>query len=90
LSEVNVKIDEYNHALVVGDYYDVYDSSLLRRCTIRLIAMDLCRWDDIPERLWQGETNNSAEEFKEDHITYLNNPSDDYEFIAYYFKLINI
>lgn len=80
--------DEYNSALVVGDYYRVYDSTLKNRCTIRITAMELCRWDNIPERLWQGETNVSADEFREDHVDYFDNPSDDFEFVAYYFQLV--
>ncbi len=42
LSEVDVREDEYNDALVVGRYYDVYDSRLERRATIRIVAMGLC------------------------------------------------
>lgn len=60
LEEVDIDEDEYNHALVVGHYYEVYDSTLKPRCTIRITAMELCRWDNIPERLWKGETNVDA------------------------------
>lgn len=87
LHEVDVDEDEYNNALVVGKYYDVYDSLLIKRCTIRIVAMELCRWDTIPERLWRGETNSNADEFREDHLDYFTNPTDDFEFIAYYFEL---
>ncbi len=79
--------DEYNSALVVGDFYHVYDSALKVRATIRITAMELCRWDNIPERVWRGETNVSADEFKEDHIDYFENPAADFEFVAYYFEL---
>ena len=89
LEEVNVDEDDYNSALVCGEYYAVYDSQLVKRCTIRIVAMELCSWNSIPERLWRGETNQSAEEFKEEHIDYFNNPKDDFEFIAYYFKLVD-
>ena len=89
VDEVNIDVDEYNSALVVGEYYAVYDSKLVNRCTIRIIAMELCRWDDIPEQLWRGETNESADEFRKDHIMYFNNPGDDFEFIAFYFELID-
>jgi uncharacterized protein YhfF len=88
LNEVDVDEDEYNHALVVGHYYEVYDSLRKPRCVIRITGMELCRWDTIPERLWKGETNQSAEEFKEDHVDYFDYPDDDFEFIAYYFTLI--
>ena len=85
LGEVDVAEDEYNDALVVGRHYDVYDSKLERRGTIRIIAMELCRWNSIPERLWRGETNLSADEFRSDHEEYFGVPGDDFEFVAYYF-----
>jgi uncharacterized protein YhfF len=87
LHEADVDEDEYNNALVVGKYYDVDDSLLKKRCTIRIVAMELCRWDAIPERLWRGETNSNADEFREDHLDYFTNPKDDFEFISYYFEL---
>jgi uncharacterized protein YhfF len=87
LGEVDVAEDEYNDALVVGRTYDVYDSGLKRRATIRIIAMELCRWDAIPERLWRGETNASADEFRSDHAEYFGDPGGDFEFVAYYFEL---
>jgi uncharacterized protein YhfF len=88
LDTVNIDEDKYNHALIVGEYYDVYDSKLMKRCIIRITVMELCRWNDIPERLWRGESNASADEFRKDHKNYFNNPSDDFEFIAYYFHRI--
>ena len=89
LNEVNVDEDEYNHALVVGHYYEVFDSFRNPRCVIRITGMELCRWDAIPSRLWKGETNQSLVEFKEDHLDYFDDPQDDFEFIAYYFHLVN-
>lgn len=88
VGEVDVAEDEYNDALVVGEYYDVYDSHWTKRATIRIIAMELCRWDSVPERLWRGEGNAGSEEFKNDHIDYFNDPPPDFEFVAYYFELI--
>ncbi len=87
LEEVDLDEDEYNHSLVVGHSYEVYDSQLKPRCAIRVTAMELCRWDNIPERLWRGETNTDADEFKADHVDYFDDPSDDFEFVAYYFEL---
>lgn len=87
LGEVDLKEDEYNDPLIVGRHYDVYDSELKRRATIRITAMELCRWDEIPERLWRGETNSSADEFRSDHEEYFGSPGDDFEFVAYYFEL---
>jgi uncharacterized protein YhfF len=88
LDEVDIKEDEYNDALVVGQFYDIYDASLTKRGTLRIVAMELCRWDEIPERLWRGETNVSADEFRADHIDYFDNPSDGFEFVAYYFEAV--
>ncbi len=89
LSDVFVDEDEYNTVLRVGQYFDVYDSKLTVRCRIRVTGMELCRWGGIPERLWRGETNSSAREFREDHVDFFNDPSDDFEFIAYYFELVD-
>jgi L-amino acid N-acyltransferase YncA/uncharacterized protein YhfF len=88
LGEVDLKEDDYNDALVVGEYYDVHDSGLTRRATIRIVAMELCRWDSIPERLWRGEGNLSADEFRHDHEEYFGNPAAELEFVAYYFELV--
>ena len=49
--------------------------------------MELCRWDSIPERLWRGETNTSADEFRADHVDYFSDPDGGFEFVAYYFEL---
>ncbi len=90
LGEFETAQDDYDSALVVGDYYEVYDSGLVPRCTIRITAMELCRWDAIPERLWRGETNANAGEFRQDHIEYFGGPADDFEFVAYYFELVEV
>ena len=89
IEEINITEDEYNDALVVGRYYDVYDSALVKRAAIRIVGMELCRWDYIPERLWRGEANIDADEFREDHKEYFNNPAPEFEFVAYYFTLAN-
>lgn len=89
LGEVDVADGDYDDPLVVGEIYDVYDSALAARAAIRIVAMDLCRWDAIPERLWRGETNSSADEFRADHVDYFANPPSDFEFVAYYFELAN-
>ena len=89
LGEVDVAEDEYNDPLVVGEYYDIYDSALVCRATIRIIAMELCTWDDIPERLWRGETNTSADEFRADHLDFFPDPGPGFEFVAYYFELVS-
>ena len=90
VGQVDVIEGDYDDPLVVGEYYVVYDSALQPRCTIRITAMQLCRWDNIPERLWRGETNASAEEFKQDHLDYFDHPGEDFEFVAYYFHLESV
>ena len=57
------------------------------RATIRIVAMEVCHGGAVPERLWRGETNSSAVEFRSDHEEYFGNPGDDFEFVAYYFEL---
>ncbi len=86
LGEVDKGDGPYDDPLVVGEYYDVYDSSLKVRAAIRVVGMELCRWEDIPERLWRGEGNTSAEEFRQDHLGYFRNPGPGFEFVAYYFE----
>ena len=88
LGEVDTTDGEYDDPLVVGEYYHVYDSALAVRATIRIVGMELCRWEDIPERLWRGETNTSADEFRQDHLTYFDNPEPGFEFVAYYFTRV--
>lgn len=90
VEDVDKAEDDYNDALVVGRYYDVYDSARICRAVIRIMAMELCRWDSIPERLWRGETNVSADEFRKDHSDYFQNPGQDFEFVAYYFELVDV
>jgi uncharacterized protein YhfF len=86
LGEVDIAGGEHDDPLVVGEYYDVYDSSLQVRATIRILGMELCRWKDIPARLWHGESNTSADEFRRDHLDYFGDPGPDFEFVAYYFE----
>jgi len=91
LGEVDLSDGPYDDPLAVGELYDVYDSHLIVRATIRIQAMELCRWDDIPERLWRGETNVSADEFRADHLDYFADGEElpgSYEFVAYYFCLV--
>ena len=96
LGEANIADGDYDDPLVVGEFYDVYDSALTVQATIRVVAMELCRWDAIPERLWHGDGNVDANGFKADHVDFFHNPdddakviADDFEFIAYYFENVN-
>jgi len=90
LDEVDVREDDYNDALVTGQEYDVYDDAKVHRATIRITGMELCRWESIPERLWRGETNESADEFREDHLEYFGPAArPGFEFVAYYFHTVD-
>ncbi len=84
------ELDEWDSALRVGDTYTVCDSKRIPRCKIRVTSIRLCRWDSIPEWLWKGETEESADEFREDHIELFDTPEDDFEFIGYEFELIEV
>ncbi len=88
LGEADIADGDYDDPLVVGEFYDVYDSALTVQATIRVVAMELCRWDAIPERLWRGEGSVDASEFKADHLDYFDNPDADFEFIAFYFEAV--
>ncbi|MBD3367190.1 MAG: GNAT family N-acetyltransferase [Candidatus Eisenbacteria bacterium] len=88
LGEVDLIEDVFDDPLFVGEAYDVFDMNGARRTTVRVLGMELARWDDIPERLWRGEGNRSVDEFREDHVGYLEDPGPDTEFVAYYFTVV--
>jgi len=90
LGDVDVADGDYDDPLVVGEVYDVYDSALTVRASIRIVAMELCQWNAIPERLWRGEGNVDAEGFKADHEDYFESPHDGFEFVAYYFENVEL
>ena len=83
-------IDEYNTPLHVGAIYQVYDAACQPRVAIRLTAIELASWGDLPEALWRrdpavsGEVSEAA--FRADHAGYFGHPSDDFEFLALYFE----
>lgn len=60
--------DYEDGGFVVGDLVEVYDLKCKLRCTIRITEYYTTRFGDIPEKLWRGECNSSAEEFQKDHI----------------------
>lgn len=86
-------LDAYNTALHVGTTYTVFDRSEQARCRVRLTAIELVRWDDIPERLWRRDPAVSGavglEAFRADHVGYFDNPADDFEFLAVYFDRVD-
>lgn len=81
-------VGEYDHALSVGERYAVFDSARKQRCVIRVTEMYLVRWDAIPEKLWRGEVEESADGFRASHLAYFDHPSDAFEFVAYHFELV--
>ncbi|MGF1655867.1 MAG: DUF6614 family protein [Verrucomicrobiales bacterium] len=81
--------NEWDSALEVGAVYTVFDSHRIPRCTIRLTSIRLCQWNSIPEWLWKGETNNTPDEFRADHVLYFDNPKQDFEFLGYEFEFLN-
>ena len=54
---------------LVGDLVEVYDLKGKLRCTIKITEYYTAKFGDIPDKLWQGECNTSAKEFREDHIS---------------------
>ena len=88
LGEVDLIEDEFDDVLLVGEEYDVFDSNGARRATIRVLAMELCTWGDLPERLWRGEGDSSADEFRRNHRSYFDDPGSDTELVAYYFERV--
>ncbi|MEM9753843.1 MAG: ASCH domain-containing protein [Planctomycetota bacterium] len=83
-------LDEWDTGLGIGYVYIVHDSQRIPRCRIRVIKLELCRWDDIPEWLWRGETNQNAEEFRVDHLDYFDHPDDGFAFIGVLFELVEV
>ncbi len=85
-------IDGYNTSLHVGAIYHVYDAERQARVAIRLTAIELARWGDLPEALWRRDPAVSGEvsevAFRSDHAGYFGDPDNDFEFLALYFKLV--
>ncbi len=90
--EESTGIDGYNTALHVGAVYQVYDAERQARVAIRLTAIELARWGDLPEALWRRDPAVSGEvsevAFRSDHAGYFGDPDNDFEFLALYFKLV--
>ena len=85
-------VDEYNTPLHVGQIYTIYDAGFQARCRVRITAVELAQWGDIPERLWRedpavsGEV--SLEAFIGDHFDFFGRPDSEFEFLAIYFDLV--
>ena len=85
--------DEYSTPLRVGEIYTVYDGERVARCRVRVTALELTRWGEIPERLWRrdpattGETG--LEAFMADHYEFFGCPDAGFEFVAVYFDRVD-
>ena len=92
--EESAGIDNYNTALQVGAVYNVYDAECQSRAAIRLTAVELARWCDLPEKLWRRDPAVSGKvceaAFRADHSDYFDHPSDDFEFLALYFNPLSL
>ena len=86
-------LDSYNTPIRCGAVYTVYDADRTPRCRIRITAVELCTWGAIPDTLWQrdpaADGRVSLEAFRADHDHYFGRPSDDYEFLAIYFRPVS-
>ncbi|MEM1107174.1 MAG: ASCH domain-containing protein [Planctomycetota bacterium] len=76
----------------LGDLVEVYDLKERKRCTVRITEVYKTTFGDFPDKLWQGECNANAEEFRKDHIycwpEYEIN--DDFEMMINHFELVEI
>jgi uncharacterized protein YhfF len=86
-------LDAFNTALHVGATYTVYNEAKVAQCQVRVSAIELARWDTIPEALWRRDPAASGavslEAFIADHDDYFGNPADDFEFLALFFDRID-
>jgi hypothetical protein len=57
-------------------------------CRLCIAFLAVCHWDNIPEKLWRGELNVDADEFREDDREYFDNPAPKFEFVVYCFDLV--
>ena len=92
--ESGLGVDEYNTPLHVGLVYTVYDTDTQPRCRVKMTAVELARWGDIPERLWREDPALSGEislaAFIGDHFEYFGRPDDDFEFLAIFFECVEV
>ena len=52
----------------VGDLVEAYDLKKRLRCIIRITEVYQAEFGNIPDKLWLGECNVSADEFRKEHI----------------------
>lgn len=76
----------------VGDIVEVYDLKKKFRCTIKITEVYSTKFGNIPDKLWIGECNSSADEFREDHRSCWSKYEidDDFEMMINHFELVEI
>ncbi|MBX2849434.1 MAG: ASCH domain-containing protein [Acidiferrobacterales bacterium] len=77
---------------VLGDLVEVYDLRARLRCIIQITDYYVTPFGEIPEKLWRGEANASAEEFRQEHIKCWPDfdLTDDFLIAVNHFKLIKV
>lgn len=92
-SEYGIPYGEYGDSgYVIGDIVEVYDGHKRLRCTIEIKDVHVVKFGAIPERVWRGETFQSAQEFRDVHISCLPgyHLHDDFEFVIVHFELVSV
>jgi uncharacterized protein YhfF len=76
----------------LGDVVDVYDLKGQLRCRIEITEVYRTKFGEIPEKLWRGECNSSAEAFQEDHRVCWSEytVNDDFDMMVNHFKLLEV
>lgn len=76
----------------VGDLVEVYDLKANLRCVIRITEYYTTNFGSIPDKLWQGECNSSAEEFQSDHryCWTEHNVTDEFLIAVNHFELVQV
>ncbi|MCD6336947.1 MAG: ASCH domain-containing protein [Candidatus Marinimicrobia bacterium] len=74
-----------------GDIVEIYDLRERLRCKVKITEVYKCKFGNFPDKLWIGENNTSAEEFRNDHRSCWPeyDLTDDFEMMATHFKLID-
>ena len=75
-----------------GDVVEVYDLKEKLRCIIEITEVYTTPFNNIPEKLWAGECNKSAEEFRREHRECWKEfeVTEDFEMTINHFKLLKI
>lgn len=74
----------------VGDLVEVYDLKQQLRCIIKITEVYSAKFGSIPEKLWRGEGDGSADQFRRNHRACWPHLTidDDFEMIINHFELV--